>query len=164
MNNSVVRRSTGYQAFIYALGGWLLLAGSLRAAAQATLHKDLKKDFGAVGNGSANDQAAFAKAADFFNQRARTPAGTGRAVLHIPTGVYRVGQPNTGSLGSLFTLTNCRDLSILGADSATTEIRYADSLRYGAFDPTTHEVYEAPKAFFTEWSYGVGGAICYKTD
>jgi hypothetical protein len=164
MNNSVVRRSTGYQAFIYALGGWLLLAGSLRAAAQATLHKDLKKDFGAVGNGSANDQAAFAKAADFFNQRARTPAGAGRAVLHIPAGVYRVGQPNTGSLGSLFTLTNCCNLSILGADSATTEIRYADSLRYGAFDPTTHEVYEAPKAFFTEWSYGVGGATCYKTD
>jgi hypothetical protein len=157
MNNSVVRRSTGYQAFIYALGGWLLLAGSLRAAAQATLHKDLKKDFGAVGNGSANDQAAFAKAADFFNQRARTPAGAGRAVLHIPAGVYRVGQPNTSSLSSLFTLTNCRNLSILGADSATTEILYADSLRYGAFDPTTHEVYEAPKAFFTEWSYGVGG-------
>jgi hypothetical protein len=163
MNNSAVRRSAGYQALICALGGWLLLAGSLRAAAQATLHKDLKKDFGAVGNGSANDQAAFAKAADFFNQRAKTPASTGR-VVHIPAGVYRVGQPNTGSLGSLFTLTNCRDLSILGADSATTEIHYADSLRYGAFDPTTHEVYEAPKAFFTEWSYGVGGATYYKMD
>jgi hypothetical protein len=129
------------------------------AAAQAVLHKDLKKDFGAVGNGRVNDQAAFAKAADFFNQRAKTPAGMGRAVLHIPAGVYRVGQPSTGSLGGLFMLTNCRNLSVLGTDSATTEIRYADSLRYGAFDPATHEVYEAPKAFFTEPNYGVGGGL-----
>jgi hypothetical protein len=139
------------------LSGWLLLSSATTAAAQTTLHKDLKKDFGAVGDGHINDQGAFAKAADFFNQRAKTPAGTGRAVLHIPAGVYRVGQPSPSSLGNVLALTNCRNLSIVGADSATTEIRYADSLRYGAFDPTTHELYESPKAFFTEWNWGVGG-------
>jgi len=139
------------------LSCWLLLGSALGATAQPTLHKDLKKDFGAAGDGRTNDQAAFAKAADFFNQRAKTPAGAGRAVLHVPAGVYRVGQPSPGSLGNILQFVNCRNLSILGADSATTEIRYADSLRYGAFNPTTHEVYESPKAFFTEWSWGVGG-------
>ncbi|TVT41788.1 hypothetical protein FNT36_10220 [Hymenobacter setariae] len=137
----------------------LLLLVGYAAAAQAVLHKDLKKDFGALGNGRANDHAAFVRAADFFNQRAKTPAGAGRAVLHIPAGVYRIGQPNTSSLGDALSFVGCRNLSIVGADSATTEIRYADSLRYGAFDPTTHAVYESPKAFFTEWSWGVGGGI-----
>lgn len=160
------------QALPSAASGWLrcrpapkwvlslglsLLALARPAAAQAVLHKDLKKDFGAVGNGRTNDQAAFARAADFFNQRAKTPAGAGRAVLHLPAGVYRVGQPSTGSLGNLMAFVNCRNLSILGADSATTEIRYADSLRYGAFDPATHAVYESPKAFFTDWDWGVRG-------
>ncbi|MBJ6145298.1 right-handed parallel beta-helix repeat-containing protein [Hymenobacter sp. BT559] len=141
--------------------GWLvaLLLLSYAAAAQAVLHKDLKKDFGALGNGRANDHAAFVRAADFFNQRAKTPAGVGRAVLHIPAGVYRVGQPGPSSLGNVLSLVGCRNLSIVGADSATTEIRYADSLRYGAFDPTTHAMYESPKAYFTDWSWGVGGGI-----
>jgi hypothetical protein len=134
-----------------------LLALGGPAAAQAVLHKDLKKDFGALGNGRTNDQAAFQKAADFFNQRAKTPAGAGRAVLHIPAGVYRVGQPGPGSLGDVLALVGCRNLRIEGADSATTEIRYADSLRYGAFNPTTHEVYESPKSFFTDWDWGVRG-------
>ena len=142
MLNYLGRRLIGYQTLIWALSGWLLLGGALGATAQTTLHKDLKKDFGAAGNGRTNDQAAFAKAAAFFNERAKTPAGAGRAVLHIPKGVYRVGQPSTGSLGNILQFVNCRNLSIVGADSATTEIRYADSLRYGAFDPTTHEVYE----------------------
>jgi len=141
--------------------GWLaaLLLLSYAAAAQAVLHKDLKKDFGALGNGRANDHAAFVRAADFFNQRAKTPAGVGRAVLHIPAGVYRVGHLGPSSLGNVLSLVGCRNLSIMGADSATTEIRYADSLRYGAFDPATHAVYESPKALFTEWSWGVGGGI-----
>ncbi len=141
------------------LSGWLLCGNTPSATAQTTLHKDLKKDFGAVGDGRTNDQGAFAKAADFFNQRAKTPAGAGRAVLHVPAGVYRVGQPSTSSLASMLHFINCRNLSILGADSATTEIRYADSLRYGAFDPNTHEIYESPKAFFTDWSWGVGGGL-----
>ena len=158
MINYLARRPIGYQALILALSAWLLLGASLGAAAQATLHKDVKKDFGALGDGRTDDQAAFAKAAAFFNQRAKTPAGAGHAVLHIPKGTYRVGTPGPGSLGNLLNLTNCHNLTILGEDSATTEIRYADSLRYGAFDPTTHQLYESPKAFFTDWSWGVGGS------
>jgi hypothetical protein len=135
----------------------LLLGSSFRACAQPTLHKDLKKDFGAIGDGRANDQAAFQKAAAFFNQRAQTPAGTGRAVLHIPKGTYRVGQPGPAGQPDLLALHGCRNLSIVGDDSASTEIRYADSLRYGTFDPATHQPYEPPVAFFTDWKWAVHG-------
>jgi hypothetical protein len=137
-----------------ALAWWLL--SSPLAFAQAVLHKDLKKDFGALGNGRANDQLAFQKAAAFFNQRAQTPAGAGRAVLHIPRGTYRVGQANAAGPGDLLPLSGCRNLTILGDDSATTEIRYADSLRYGSFDPATHLPYEAPVAYFIDWQYAAG--------
>ncbi|QKG58644.1 right-handed parallel beta-helix repeat-containing protein [Hymenobacter sp. BRD128] len=139
------------------LGSLLVLLASGLAHGQAAatvLRKDLKKDFGAVGDGRTNDHAAFRKAADFFNQRAQTPAGAGRAVLTIPKGTYLVGQPEAaGQRTDLLHFVNCRNLSIEGADSATTEIRYADSLRYGAFDPITKKPYEAPTAYFVDASY-----------
>ena len=140
-------------------GGWLalvLLLLAQLAQAQAVLRKDLKKDFGAVGDGRANDLPAFQQAANFFNQRAQTPAGTGRAVLHIPRGTYQVGRPGGAGLGNLLGLVGCRNLSIVGDDSATTEIRYADSLRYGSFDPATHQPYESPVMFFIDYAYAVG--------
>ena len=139
----------------------LLLASGL-ARAQAVLRKDLKRDFGAVGDGRTNDQAAFEKAADFFNKRAPTPPGaTQRAVLYIPKGVYLVGRPGPdGSVPNVLHLKGCRNLTILGDDSATTEIRYARGLRYGAFDPATGLPYESPKSFFTDWSWGVRLGTC----
>lgn len=137
----------------------LLLSGQARG--QGVLHKDLKKDFGAVGDGRTNDQAAFQKATDFFNKRAQTPAGTGRAVLRIPAGTYLVGQPDAASnVADVLSLTGCRNLTVLGDDSATTEIRYADALLYGAFDPATRQMYESPKAFFTDWNWGVRVGTC----
>lgn len=146
---------------------WLALVGLLLGAAtglraQAVLRKDLQRDFGAVGDGRTNDQAAFERAAAFFNQRARTPAGaTGRAELRIPKGVYLVGrQDATGKGANVLHLVGCRHLTVLGADSATTEIRYAPGLRYGAFDPATSQPYEAPTAYFTDWKYGASGGTC----
>jgi hypothetical protein len=124
------------------------------AAAQTRLTKDLKKDFGAVGDGKANDQLAFERAAEFFNKRAQTPASTAPAVLTIPRGVYLVGrQDAAGNSSDVLKLVNCRNLTIQGADSATTEVRYASGLRYGAFDPATHKPYEAAAAFFTDPNY-----------
>ncbi len=139
------------------LGSALLwVVWSQPAVAQTVLRKDLKKDFGAVGDGRANDQPAFQRAADFFNKRALTPAGVGRAVLRIPAGTYLVGDPAApGSQPDVLPLTGCRNLRIVGDDSATTEIRYAQGLRYGAFDPATRLPFEAAPAFFTDWSYGV---------
>ncbi|RYY09324.1 MAG: hypothetical protein EOO36_22420, partial [Cytophagaceae bacterium] len=160
MKNLHVTCCVEHQVLKWVLGCLLVLGGGLGAAAQATLHKDLKKDFGAVGDGRTNDQPAFARAADFFNKRAQTPAGTGRAVLHVPRGTYRVGQPGPGGTPDLLLLRDCRNLSILGDDSATTTIRYADSLRYGAFDPATHLPYEAPTAWFTDRNYAIGLGTC----
>ena len=134
----------------------LLLLPLLAAAARPPLRKDLRRDFGALGDGRTDDQAAFHRAADFFNRRAGTPQGRRAAVLRIPAGTYRVGHPGPGSMDDLLHLRNCRNLQVLGDDSATTEIRYADSLRYGAFDPATHLPYEAPTAFFTEGRYALG--------
>jgi hypothetical protein len=137
----------------------LLLSGAVRG--QAVLQKDLKKDFGAVGDGVANDQVAFQKAADFFNKRAQTPAGTSRAVLRIPKGIYLINpQAATGNGTDVLHLTGCRNLTVLGADSATTEIRYASGLRYGSFDPATKLPYEAPLAYFTEGGYGLSTGTC----
>ncbi|GAB3637031.1 hypothetical protein GCM10027422_26210 [Hymenobacter arcticus] len=119
------------------------------------MQKDLKKDFGAVGNGRTNDQPAFQRAADFFNKRALTPAGAGHAVLRIPAGTYLVGDPGAGSVPNVLALMGCRNLRIVGDDSATTEIRYAQGLRYGSFDPATKLPFEAATAYFTEGSYGV---------
>ena len=131
------------------------------AHAQPTLRKDLKRDFGAVGDGRADDHAAFQRAADFFNQRAQTPAGAAPAVLFIPAGTYRVGRQDAAGNGAdVLPLTGCRNLRIVGQDSARTRLRYADGLRYGAFDPATGRPYEAPQAFFTTWSYGARVGIC----
>ena len=141
----------------------LLYLLALSTQAQPTLRKNLRRDFGAIGDGRANDHAAFQRAADFFNKRARTPAGSAPAVLFIPAGTYRVGhQDAAGNGADVLALTGCRNLRIIGQDSAHTLIRYADSLRYGAFDPATRLPYESPKAFFTEWSYGARVGTCIK--
>ncbi|MFD1470450.1 right-handed parallel beta-helix repeat-containing protein [Hymenobacter caeli] len=149
---------------------FLALAGALRGAAPgvpapAVLRKDLKKDFGAVGDGLADDQAAFGRAAAFFNARARTPAGAGPAVLFIPRGVYRVGQQLGGGEAyrtgaPVLALVGCRNLTVTGQDSARTEIRYADGRRYGAFDPATGRAYRSPAAVFTNIAYAATGGVC----
>ncbi|MGI4874648.1 MAG: right-handed parallel beta-helix repeat-containing protein [Janthinobacterium lividum] len=141
----------------------LLLATSARAQpAGGTLRKDLKKDFGAVGDGRTNDQAAFVRAADFFNKRAQTSGGSLPAVLTIPAGTYLVSpQAPGGEDLPVLTLAKCHNLTIAGADSSTTIISYAKGLRYGAFDPKTRLPYEAPTAFFSDPQYAarVGGCI-----
>ena len=155
--------ATWLRSWQLLLAALLLLAGPAPAqTAPAPLRKDLKKDFGAVGDGKANDQAAFQKAADFFNQRAKTAAGAAPAVLAIPKGVYLVGRQNPlGGEGSdVLRLTGCRNLTIQGADSATTEIRYASGLRYGAFEPASQRPFEAPTAFFVDRKYAAIVGIC----
>ena len=139
----------------------LLMGAGWPAVAPAPLRKDLKRDFGAVGDGRANDQAAFQRAADFFNKRALTPDGAAPAVLTIPKGVYVVGQPEiTNNPAGVLSLQGCRNLRIVGDDSATTEIRYAPGLHYGAFDPSTRLAFEAPSAFFTDPIYAARVGTC----
>ncbi len=149
--------------WLWLLSSLLLAAGLASAQPAATvLRKDLKRDFGAVGDGKTNDQAAFQKAADFFNQRAKTPAGTGPAVLAIPKGVYLVGRQNPlgGDGIDVLRLTGCRNLTIQGTDSVGTEIRFASGLYYGAFDPAARRPYEAPTAFFVDRKYAAIVGTC----
>lgn len=157
---SVPPRRLGWRAW---LGSLLLLLGPAHGqATSALLRKDLRKDFGAVGDGKTNDQAAFQKAAAFFNQRAQTPAGAGPAVLLIPRGVYLVGRPVVTAEGDeILKLVGCRNLTVQGADSASTEIRYVAGVRYGSFNPATRQPFESPSAFFTDRAYAatVGVAI-----
>ena len=159
MNSAWAARLTG--VLLWSL---LLLAGRGLTYGQTTpvLRKDLKIDFGAVGDGKINDQAAFERAADFFNQRAQTPAGTGAAVLRIPKGVYVVGRQDANSQGvNVLQLSGCRNLTVTGDDSATTEIRYASGMRYGSFDPVTKRPFEAPNAYFTDGKYAASGGTCF---
>lgn len=148
------RRNTAWRTL---LGSILLFLSGVVAHGQdaaAMLRKDLKKDFGAVGDGRTNDQAAFERAADFFNKRAQAPAGAAPAVLVIPKGVYLVGRQDAAGKGSdVLHLVSCRNLTIRGTDSASTEIRYAPGLCYGSFDPVTRQPFEAPTAYFVEGSY-----------
>ena len=165
-------RRTGQGRGVAAAGRGLAAAALLLGAApggraQAVLRKDLKKDFGALGDGRANDQAAFGRASAFFNARALTLAGTGRAVLFIPRGVYLVGRQDAGggayrSGADVLALVGCRNLSIEGADSAATEIRYADGLLYGSFDPATGRAYRPPTVYFDNRAYAASGGTCIR--
>jgi polygalacturonase len=76
----------------------MLLSGAANGQKPAVLRKDLKRNFGAVGDGTTNDQAAFVRAASFFNQRAATGA-TGPAELRFPKGVYIVGRQTADGKG-----------------------------------------------------------------
>ena len=163
--NHLRKKKSGRRApaWCLLLAGLLLLSRGVghAQATTAALRKDLKKDFGAVGDGRTNDQAAFEKAAYFFNKRAQTPAGTAPAVLAIPKGVYLVGRQDAAGKGrDVLHLVGCRNLAIEGADSASTEIRYAPGLRYGAFDPATKKPFEAPGALFTDPNYAAIVGTC----
>ncbi len=69
---------------------------------------NVKTDFGAVGNGAADDTAALQKALDSFQQKSN--------VLYLPAGTYRITKG--------LTMTNRQCLSILGEDPAKTEIKW----------------------------------------
>ncbi len=150
------------------LAAALLLGAAPAPRAPAVLRKDLKKDFGAVGDGRADDQAAFERAAAFFNARALTPAGAEPAELFLPRGVYRVGRQDAGGGGAyragadVLALVGCRNLLIRGEDSARTEIRYADGLRYGSFDPATGRPFAPPPGLFVDHAYGASGGTCIR--
>jgi hypothetical protein len=104
---------------------------------QTYVVKDIQS-FGARGNDKTNDQDAFKKAADFFNNR----GGNGRLV--IPKGTYIVGRQvfTGGQLNKpayqgddVFHLTNIKNFSIEGAVGAI--IKYQNGMRMGSFSPLT---------------------------
>ena len=110
------------------------------------------KEFGARGDGKTNDQAAFEKAATYFKER------KGNGKLIIPKGVYIVGvqdnysktQSNAFTGKNVLDLKDCSDFTLEGRGAV---IKYADSLKFGAFDPTTGKSFSSSAAVFTEYKF-----------
>jgi hypothetical protein len=120
---------------------------ALIARSQILLTKSIK-EFGAHGDGRTNDHLAFEKAAKFFNQR------RGQGKLFIPRGVYVVGRQDLRAgliLQHVLEFKGCQNLTIEGNGAV---IKYKDSLRYGAFDPSTSKPYYSDQPVFAEYSFG----------
>lgn len=112
--------------------------------AQSNITRSIK-DFGARGNGLADDQDAFVKASTFFRNR------KGHGKLVIPKGTYIVGrQKFTGNdiekknityVGDyVLNLVNCHDMIIEGKPGAI--LKHRDSLHIGTFSPITGEPFK----------------------
>lgn len=138
-----------------AIGGGLSLS-ALPAYARPRQRKplpqpiiDVKRDFGAKGDGVSNDTEMFAAAGREIKKR-------GGGTVFIPTGVYVVGDQlkrdsvgmNTASDGRFWVhqpilkIESCtKAVAIIGEGTDKTILRARDGLRFGAFDPATGEVY-----------------------
>lgn len=104
------------------------------------LIKNIKLDFGALGNGYNDDHDAFKSAANFINSNG------GNVQLIIPDGIYIVGHQelNLGTASSNATIyagdpvmvfSNVSNVSIIGANFS--KIIYKDSLKFGTFNTLT---------------------------
>jgi hypothetical protein len=112
-----------------------MLLGPARGLALPALPTvNLVTDFGAVGNGKADDHQAFSKAEAYLNAH---PAG---AKLIIPSGTYLVGrQGSSGTPGvngyyhgdDVLELTQCRNVTIEGQGKAV--IQFRAGLKFGHF-------------------------------
>lgn len=77
--------------------------------------KDLKRDYGAVGDGKADDIAALQRAMDDLVKHQNA------CVLYVPAGTYRI----TDTVKTVRkTHTDCQGVSIIGEDPARTVIRW----------------------------------------
>ena len=128
---------------------------------QTTVVRDIRS-FGAKGDGKTNDHEAFQKAAEFFNKR----GGNGKLI--ISKGIYIIGKqeynPNTTNKAvyqglDALSFQDIKNLTIQGQKGAL--VKYADSLRYGAYDPKTGERYmHGPNSFIkTPYIASIGSTI-----
>jgi hypothetical protein len=91
------------------------------------------EDFGAVGDGSTDDQAAF----DALN--AYLAAHDGGRVTLRPGAVYLAGKQTTGGLDYLSgaAIIDAADVSVLIVDMNGATIRFNGGMKFGSFDPAT---------------------------
>lgn len=121
------------------------------------------KSFGARGDGKTNDHDAFQRAAEFFNKR----GGNGKLI--ISKGMYIIGKQTsaTSSGGPAYVgsdalpLIKVKNFGIEGLSGAY--IKYANGLRFGAFDPKTGLSYQHGNNYFVNPPYvaNIGRAISF---
>ncbi|MBS1496470.1 MAG: hypothetical protein JSU03_10495 [Bacteroidetes bacterium] len=126
-------------ACILSAGAQVPATGFGKINTSKWITKNIKTDFGAKGNGSTNDQAAFKKANNFI------VANKGNVILIIPAGTYIVGnqtrrvvQDNVAPLINgepVLSFTGISNVIIKG--TARTKVKYASGLSIGSFEPAT---------------------------
>ncbi|NTS42256.1 right-handed parallel beta-helix repeat-containing protein [Flavisolibacter sp. BT320] len=135
---------------------------SSTAFSQTFVTRDIKS-FGAKGNGRTNDHEAFQKAAAFFNER----GGNGKLI--ISKGTYIVGKQtfNKNSTAKpvyegsdVFFLSEVKNVTIEGQGKPV--IKFANNLRFGAFDPGNGKAYfKGGNNFFKRNYLAFAGAIFF---
>lgn len=117
-------------------------------------------DFGAVPNDDCSDQAAFERAAAFFQARG------GHGTLAFPAGEFILGREVSMAPAQYLkgivplSFSRCEDLHLTGASlvngAPSTILRFDDCLRYGSFDPATGQRSLprcAVNCLFVEWDH-----------
>lgn len=123
-------------------------------SSKAQVILDVKKDFGAVGNGKADDTKALRRAAEKVNQLKEN------VVLFIPKGVYLVHpqavDPDLRTAAfravNILSFKNCTNIVIKGEKG--TKIQFAGPLYYGSFRRTDKGV-EKLERVTTDYKYRV---------
>ena len=144
-------------------------SGNLTGAVGRTVHDKLQetvsvKDFGAVGNGVADDTSAFQAAAAYIN------AQDGGKVI-IPAGTYIVGQQTfAGATGlgyayrgaDIFYVQNCTRPVVIESQGAT--VKFKNNMNFGSFDPVTGAVYNPASLPFVNYDYQASTGIMFRFD
>ena len=92
---------------------------------------NIKKTFGAKGDGISDDTKCFSDAADYINKN------KGNSILYIPKGIYRVGHQKKVfenkniplKTNNIFGITKCDNVLIYG-DKNTSIIKYINRRRF----------------------------------
>jgi parallel beta helix pectate lyase-like protein len=122
------------------------------------------QSFGAKGDGKTNDTQAFEKAAAYFN----SIGGNGKLI--ITKGTYIVGTQNfnNGAKGKLcysgediLHFLHIKNMVVVGQGAI---LKFADSLRLGAFDPATGKIYNHGNTRFTNYAYAAQIGNCIYID
>lgn len=117
---------------------------------------DLKKNFGAKGNGVVNDQMAFEAAAKAINKLG------GNCILIIPRGNYKVGHQAKNDDQELLhgvppiELINCNNVEIFGRGAT---IKFTDGLYFGTFSSTLSKIENQKMPFYTRANATSTGSI-----
>ena len=106
---------------------------------------DMKKDFGAKGNGINNDMQAFIAASKFIKQRG------GNCSLNIPSGTYIIGKQirtNSSFLSGLnaLSIVGCKKVKIFG-NGAT--LKFRNEMKFGSFNPNSGRAFHSKQAVFS---------------